>query len=358
MRPIIAAVSLVLALILSEQFVRWFHPAPTVFRFLLGGRESAYELSSNPILGYTLKANFRADNPDCHDTFDYTNSFGQRDIERPLERTEKHRIIMLGDSVVAGHGICGVNDTLSRKLEQLYMPAKIEVLNFGVGGYCTRAEVELLKTKGLKFKPDLALLVFVNNDYVNSNGAIVNQIRSARPRTIEWAFRKSHIFRWGGLQFNLFGLADDFDPGSRLSENSSAIGDNNVEEGIRLLAELAAQHNFEAAVLLWPYFTDWNIHEPWPLDEENRGGPLPVEILAERYGIQSYRISEYFKNDFANTASQERKSKYRRTPRWTYTIGDGIHPSERGAEAGAKAIIAVLNASNPAQFFPAPAELQ
>jgi len=30
------------------------------------------------------------------------------------------------------------------------------------------------------------------------------------------------------------------------------------------------------------------------------------------------------------------------SPRWTYTIGDGIHPSERGAETAARAIAAIL----------------
>src|SRR4051812_44481006 len=104
MRWIIAVFSLLAALIISEQAVRVLHPAPQVFRFFLGEKDSAYQLSSNPALAYELKPNIRSDHPDCHNSFDYTNSFGQRDSERSIEKLPgKKRYLMLGDSVVAGH---------------------------------------------------------------------------------------------------------------------------------------------------------------------------------------------------------------------------------------------------------------
>ena len=76
---------------------------------------------------------------------------------------------MLGDSVVEGVGLRDLDDTVSRQLEKLYPDGRTEVLNFGVSAYCTLAEVELLEVKGLAFDPDVVILVFVENDYLNFN---------------------------------------------------------------------------------------------------------------------------------------------------------------------------------------------
>jgi hypothetical protein len=42
-----------------------------------------------------------------------------------------------------------------------------EVLNFGVSGYGTFEEKELLKEKGLKYKPDMVILEFVSDDMLS-----------------------------------------------------------------------------------------------------------------------------------------------------------------------------------------------
>lgn len=348
MKWLLSLTSLVAALLVAEQVVRAVQPAPSVFRFLLGGKESAYQLSANPVLGYELKANVRSDRPDCHNTFDYTNAFGQRDREREIPNAEhKRRIILLGDSVVAGHGLCTMDKTISQQLERILGSELAEVLNFGVGGYCTRGEVELLKTKGLQFQPNEVLLLFVNNDYVNSNGAIVNQISSQRPPLLEWAFRKSHIVRWFCLQNDIAGFRRDFDPAQRATANQSAVGSSNIADGIELLSQLAVQHNFKPRILLWPYFTDRGIEEPWPPKEPQAGGILPVERLAEQHGIPTYRLSNYFAHDFERISANPESSRARkRTPRGTYTIGDGIHPSVRGAQIAAEAIANLIRSAN------------
>ena len=344
LRILISLISVFVTLLFCELLIRIFYPAPSVIRFLLGEKDSAYELSENPILGYHLKANFKSENPDCHHTFDYTNSFGQRDVERALAKDRaKKRILMLGDSVVAGHGICDLENTISMELERLLESENTEVLNFGVGGYCTLAEVELLREKGLQFSPDEVLLIFVNNDYVNSNGTIITQIKSDRPRAVDWIFRQSHIARWSGLRFDLFGYAKDFDPLARSALNKEAIGDNNVEEGLLMLKQLAEENNFKPRVFLWPYFTDTHILEPKAAEESPLQDKLWVENLAQELGIEIHRLSGFFKTDLEMRISdnlQKTGKKRRRppSPRWVYTIGDGIHPSKLGSSVGAEAI--------------------
>ena len=54
---------------------------------------------------------------------------------------------------------------MSRQLEMRYGDGQTEVLNFGVSGYCTLAEVELLEVKGIQFQPDLVVLVFVEKRF-------------------------------------------------------------------------------------------------------------------------------------------------------------------------------------------------
>jgi len=344
MKWLFSLTSLLVTLFLAEHLVRWVHPAPSIFRFLLGGKESAYQLSSNPVLGYELKENVRSESPDCHHTFDYTNTLGQRDKERTTHAaTTTRRIILLGDSVVAGHGICKMENTISQQLERVFNSPAIEVLNFGVGGYCTRAEVELLKVKGLQFHPQEVAVLFVNNDYINSNGSILSQIKAHRPAWLEYAFRKSHIVRWVCLHFDIADFRKDFDPKQRASVNQNALGDSNIADGMALLSKLAAEHHFKVQVFLWPYFTDGGIEEPRPIDSRGDTGPLLIEILAQQYGIPSYRLSTFFADDFAKfQASRTIKPGKKISPRWTYTIGDGIHPSEKGAETAARAIAAIL----------------
>ncbi len=344
MKWILSFTSLFVTLFMAEHLVRWVHPAPSIFRFLLGGKESSYQLSTNPVLGYELKANVRSDSPDCHHTFDYTNTIGQRDKERtPDTPNVTRRIVMLGDSVVAGHGICKMEDTISQQLERVFNSETTEVLNFGIGGYCTRAEVELLKVKGLQFRPQEVVVIFVNNDYINSNGSILSQIKAQRPAWLEYAFRKSHIVRWLCLHFDIDDFRKDFDPKQRASANQNALGDSNIADGMALLSQLAAEHTFKVQVFLWPYFTDRGIEEPRPIDSRGDTGPLLIETIARNYGIPSYRLSPFFKDDFDKfKASRTTKPGKKISPRWTYTIGDGIHPSERGAETAARAIAAIL----------------
>lgn len=83
--------------------------------------------------------------------------------------------------------------------------------------------------------------------------------------------------------------------------------------------------------------------EPWPVtDQRFDATELPIERSAAVLGIPVKRLSKYFSADF-ETRFPTRPLKGRRpTPLWTYTIGDGIHPSMHGAEVGAKAIYSFL----------------
>ena len=178
LKPAVAIVATLVGLLASEVVVRVIGLAPGMQLIELGSDECVYERSTNPILSFELKANYRHDDPDFIQSYARTNAHGQRDRERSLEKPPGvRRVLLLGDSVVEGYGL-REEETMSRRLEGLYPDGTTEVLNFGVAAYCTRAEIELLEVKGLRFDPDVAVLVFVENDFDNFNRATCCQSRS------------------------------------------------------------------------------------------------------------------------------------------------------------------------------------
>jgi len=164
-RLALLAISSLLALGLAEAVVRITGRAPEVKVMGFEQQGTVYRRSTNPLLGFEMKPNYRNDHADYSMSFPFTNSYGQRDVEREIEKPPGvRRILLLGDSVVEGHGIRDLDQTMSRQLEELFGDdGATEVLNFGVSGYCTLAEVELLEVKGLAFEPDIVILVFVSD---------------------------------------------------------------------------------------------------------------------------------------------------------------------------------------------------
>jgi lysophospholipase L1-like esterase len=95
-----------------------------------------------------------------------TNEIGLR--ERPLSppSNERWRVLVLGDSVAFGWGV-RVEDTFSRQLEtdlRQELHIRAETVNSGVPGYNTRQGSAFLAQYYENVKPDLILLLYVDND--------------------------------------------------------------------------------------------------------------------------------------------------------------------------------------------------
>lgn len=109
------------------------------------------------------------------------NRKGLRDRLYPYERTVgKKRILVLGDSFVWGFGV--EQDQIFTEQLELSL-SNVEVINAGVSGYSTDQELLWLKSEGVKYKPDLIiLLVSGNDDYENHLG--LNYTIYSKPRFI------------------------------------------------------------------------------------------------------------------------------------------------------------------------------
>jgi lysophospholipase L1-like esterase len=94
------------------------------------------------------------------------NPKGLRDEPHHYRRiTNRRRILVLGDSFAWGWGV-QVSDRFTERLEELI--PDVEVINAGVPGYSTDQECLWLEREGLKYKPDLVILLLFWNDLIHN----------------------------------------------------------------------------------------------------------------------------------------------------------------------------------------------
>jgi GDSL-like Lipase/Acylhydrolase family len=96
------------------------------------------------------------------------NSQGIRGPEYAYEKhPDEYRVLVLGDSFAEGYTVefhevfsAVLKDRLNSNANARYY----EVINTGSGGYSTDQELLLFQTEGKKYRPDLAVLLFYDND--------------------------------------------------------------------------------------------------------------------------------------------------------------------------------------------------
>ena len=95
------------------------------------------------------------------------NEHGFRGPGYPLAKPAgARRVVLLGDSFTFGEGV-RFTDTFGHRLEALLNRdggSGVEVLNLGVSGAGTTAELSYLRHRGVRFQPDLVILIYVLND--------------------------------------------------------------------------------------------------------------------------------------------------------------------------------------------------
>lgn len=101
----------------------------------------------------------------------HANSKGLRDREYAYERTPgRRRILVIGDSFVWGYGV-EQHETFPKVLEALLPNA--EVINAGVAGYGTDQELLWLRSEGVRYRPDVVILLMCGNDDGENNSDLV-----------------------------------------------------------------------------------------------------------------------------------------------------------------------------------------
>lgn len=350
-------VSLLLGLAVLEYATRYLRIAPAILRINPDSEDSAFRYSENPLLGYEWKPGYRDADADLHQSFPETNSAGFRDVERRRARDPgTRRILLLGDSVAAGVGIRNIDDLISRQMERALGPGH-EVLNFGTPGYCTFGEVELLAERGLAYRPDHVVLLFVENDYVPGNLLFARYTYEHPPGT-EYLFLHSALFRWASLRWDWFGFGAAAAASAAVrdaagdDQNTMALArldygrfqasvgasQSTVTAALTRLRDLAEREGFGVTIAIWPRFASSLVLEG---DHESIGEEILAVKVARDLGFEVVMLSGAFRADLARAFAGQGAS-VNALDLYTLSRDDPMHPNENGAAVAGRALAAVL----------------
>lgn len=90
------------------------------------------------------------------------NHLGQRDSELPESIPRKKRMLVIGDSFVWCYGV-EINDCFVDRLEKLH--PDWDIINGGIAGTGTDQQYLYLRDKLAELKPDVVLLLVIQNDF-------------------------------------------------------------------------------------------------------------------------------------------------------------------------------------------------
>jgi lysophospholipase L1-like esterase len=130
-----------------------------------------------------------------------TNSWGYRDREHGLkEASQKTKVMFLGDSFVAGHGIKNPADRISDIVAE-EMGDQFEIHNLGRNG--ADSKVELKNLVAYPVKPDIVILSHIPNDieHVNQPGTQQGFGPSQSTPDQEMVIPEPHLAGIGFLRF-------------------------------------------------------------------------------------------------------------------------------------------------------------
>ncbi len=272
--------SLFVALLVAEMVERWVASVPSAASISRG----RYRLASNAKLGYVPIANMEsADHKAAFmDYKESSNRLGMRDVDHPLKKGQQFRILVLGDSVTSGHYIDSFEDTFPWLLqEKLRSRGKsVDVLNFGVNGYNTQQEIELLKDRGLAFSPDLVIVAYCLNDRVRSDGGLLRSLlvmgknKGLVMPDLGGILNQSHLLRLVLYRYKMK---------TAITEHYQALFEDRVQPYFAELSALSKKHNFKALVAVLPDFRDLGKAAP-------QGEYPAIEALATEASLPSLQL--------------------------------------------------------------------
>ncbi len=181
-----------------------------------------------------------------------TNSAGMRsDVEFAVEKPAGTlRVVGIGDSGMFGWNVEQNEDyftVLGRLLNARGDGRRYETINLGVPGYNTQMEVDTLVDKGLRYRPDIVVVGWCENDY---------QLPFMLPQIGQWTrrdvsflwlliFRRQEFSNIALVQVTDLSHADRKRVPDFFRENSGTEG---VRRSLVRLHELAAQEGFHVLV--------------------------------------------------------------------------------------------------------------
>jgi lysophospholipase L1-like esterase len=256
----LSVVALLVALVAAELLVRAAGAAPQVYLISKG----RFRLAKNPKLGYEpAPLVYHGEAMSFYDYRGASNSLGFRDVEHAVAKPPGvYRILVLGDSVAMGLHVDDSEAIFPRVLERTLdqRGLKAEVINFAVSGYNTQQEVELLREKGLRYRPDLVLLAYTLSSREHIDGDILKTLldEEQQQRTGVSAARvdASPYLMWSALyrlvRFRV--LAGRRPPPADPQRYLEMVSGDTVAEYFGVLEDLSHRYGFAVLVAVIPRF--------------------------------------------------------------------------------------------------------
>jgi len=210
-----------------------------------------------------------------------TNALGFRGAETTRNKPAGvHRILGLGDSFTFGTGVRR-EDTFLHRVEQILNEAggepRVEVLNLGVPGWDTTAEVGLLNYSGLSLEPDEVLVCFFLNDTGGATASLFHELAADESpplwrRLSRLADRTAHVVEQRAqVQRQIDAYHEAFTP--------RADGWVSARRALQRAQMLARENDFELSLVIFPVL--WKLGDDYPFTDIH----LKVIRFARRSGI-------------------------------------------------------------------------
>lgn len=268
----------------------------------------------------------RSENPVLFMEFDRNDPNINRDGFRgadfpPQKPADTVRIAILGDSVAYGYSV-PLEQTFARLIENKLKAAghKAEVLNFGVNGYSTVAELELYRTRVRDYRPDIVLLAYVLNDPLPA-AFVVQSVGSARKQVDHFRqlARYSQLAAWCWLRWQA--LVQPFRMHTNYHRMYEGESWQNTVNALDSLHQAISGDSASFAVAVFPLLLDFDNYPMLALHQQVNSA------LSER--SIPYR-------DLLQAFSQFDAMSLRPHP------NDDTHPNAQGHEIAAREITALL----------------
>jgi lysophospholipase L1-like esterase len=182
-----------------------------------------------------------------------TNADGMRESrDYPVARSANSvRIVGIGDSGMFGWDLEPDEDYMSvmeNNLNARQDGTLYEVLNLGVPGYNTQLEVEMLRCKGLKFKPDIVVVGWCENDFSLPYFFLEKENYRRRDKSflLEFLFRRAQTteIRPGVSVHDL----RRYDKSEVMPEITTGTNTEGVRKALVELKAMGTEHGFKVIV--------------------------------------------------------------------------------------------------------------
>jgi len=223
---------------LTEETIRSSHPLAAIVR-----------RSAHPALVYELQP--RLDRDFGHHWL-HINASGMRDVREYQEAkgSNTFRIIGLGDSGMFGWDVEQEDPymaVLGRQLNARRDGHVYETLNFGVPGYNTQLELEMLKCRALAFSPDIVVIGWCDNDF-NYPFFIPQQCQWSRKNVSFLYYLIFNRQKFADIALNRISDMRDYNEGNVPEHFKDGTDISGVKQCFSEIMELSRKHRFKVLV--------------------------------------------------------------------------------------------------------------